>query len=496
LYPETYTYKYPKAGENNSIVSVWVYDLKSGKNTRMDVGPVTDQYIPRVYWTKTPGQLAILRMNRLQNKVEMLLADASNGKSKVAWMDSNAYYVDITNDYHFLENKNQFITFSERTGYNHVWLFPLDPAMANAVTEITRGIFDVGAISAIDEENKWLYYTAAAVNPMERELYVCNFDGSHVRMIDGKPGQTEAEFSGDARYYVSSWSDVNTPPVVTVRDNNGAVLRTLADNKAINERLSGANCPKKEFLTIDNGVGYMMNAWMVKPTDFDPAKKYPVLIYTYGGPGSQTVENSWGYYYHLFDLYMAQKGYIVVSVDGRGSGGRGEAYKKCTYKQLGLYEAEDQISAAYELAKLPYVDAKRIGIWGWSYGGFLTALCLEKGDGIFKTGVAVAPVTSWRYYDNIYTERFMQKPQDNPSGYDDNSPLNFADLLKGDILIMHGTSDNNVHMQNTLELTKALVNAGKQFEMQLYTDKEHSIRGGKTRVHLFNRIEEFLKRKL
>lgn len=493
LYPKNYTYKYPKAGEPNSVVSIHVYDLNSGKTQKMDVGSEADQYIPRIFWMPVKDQLAIIRMNRLQNHVEMLRADANTGESKVVWEDKNQYYIDVSDDFYFSEDGKFFIGLSERSAYNHVWLFYLDgrPAL-----ELTPGKFDVTAINAVDMKSRQVFYTAAAVNPMDRELYVCGFDGKKPVCLSKSGGQTSAEFSADYNYFVSTWSDVNTPPYVSICDRKGKDIRVITDNQRIVARLRSSGAAKKEFFRLANEQGDSLNAWMLKPPGFDPSKKYPVLMYTYGGPGSQTADNSWGYFYHLFDVYLSQLGYIIVSVDGRGTGARGEEFKKCTYQQLGRYEADDQIAAAYQLAEMPFVDPGRIGIWGWSYGGFLTALCLEKGDGIFKAGIAVAPVTSWRYYDNIYTERFMRTPAENPRGYDDNSPLYFADRLQGSFLLVHGTADNNVHMQNSLELSKALVDAGKDFEMFFYTDKEHSIKGGKTRLHLFRKITEFLQEHL
>jgi len=493
LYPTQFSYKYPKAGEANSIITLYVYDLASETTTPLDAGLETDQYIPRIYWTHDSKNVIIFRLNRLQNKLDLLLANPSTGKSHVAWTESNKYYVDITDNFFLLNDNIHFLWLSERDGYNHVWKFALDAPEASL---LTAGGHDVISIAAVDEKNNTLYYTAAAISPKDQELYSVRLNGTKNTLLSVSPGITTADFTKNFNYYISRWSDANTPPLITLCDNKGKVLRELENNQPLREKIKEYQFSPKEFFTIVNGNEVELNAWMIKPPDFDATKKYPVLMYVYGGPNSQSVKNNWGYYDYLWYQMLAQKGYVVVSVDNRGTGARGEEFRKCTYRQLGNLETLDFIASAQYLASLPYVDATRIGIWGWSYGGYMTALCLTKGADVFKMGIAVAPVTNWRYYDNIYTERFMRTPQENPEGYDDNSPLNFASLLKGKILIIHGGSDDNVHMQNTMEMVAALVEENKQFEMQIYPNKNHSILGAYTRLHLYQRMTDYILRTL
>jgi dipeptidyl-peptidase 4 len=489
LYPENFTYKYPKAGEDNSIINLFIYDLPSGKTQQIDLGPLTDQYIPRIYWTKKSDTLAILRMNRLQNHLEMLLADAGIGKSSVVWTEDNKYYVDITDNLYFLEDKNHFIITSERSQFNHIWMFSLDGKDSK---QITTGDWEVASICSVDEKNKTIYYISSESSPMDRDLYSIKFDGTGKTKLSTKSGQTKAQFTPKNKYYISTWSDANTPPAISLCDTKGKVIRVIEDNTELIKNTKEYKFSPKEFFQFTTSEGVKLNGWMIKPPDFNGLNHYPVFMYVYGGPGSQTVENSWGYFDYVWYEMLAEKGYIVVSIDNRGTGARGEEFKKCTYLQMGKYETIDQIEAAKYLSTLPYVDGKRIGIWGWSYGGYETALCMTKGADVFKMGIAVAPVTNWRYYDNIYTERFMRTPQENADGYDDNSPLNFAKKLKGKFLLVHGTADDNVHMQNSMELAEALVNANKQFEMQFYPNKNHSIYGGYTRLHLFKRMTDFI----
>lgn len=493
LYPVQFSYKYPKAGEANSIVTLYVYDLKTGSTTKLDAGPETDQYIPRIFWTHDSRNVLIFRLNRLQNKLDLLLADPGTGQSHVAWSETNACYVDITDNFRLLNDNKHFLWMSERDGYSHLWKFSLD---SPEMQLLTAGNWDVISLAGVDEKNNTLYYTAAAIHPEDQELYSVRLNGTKETRLSTTPGITTAEFTKGYRYYISKWSDANTPPFITLCDNKGKVLRILESNQALRDKIKEAGFSPKEFFSFTSADGVALNGWMIKPHNFDATKEYPVLMYTYGGPNSQSVKNSWGYYDYLWYQLLSQKGYLIACVDNRGTGARGEAFRKCTYRQLGNLETTDQIAAARYLGSLPYVDSTRIGIWGWSYGGYMTALCLTKGAEYFKAGIAVAPVTNWRYYDNIYTERFMRTPQENPEGYDDNSPLNFAARLKGKFLIIHGASDDNVHMQNTMEMVNALVEENKQFEMQIYPNKNHSILGAYTRLHLYRRMTDFILKNL
>jgi dipeptidyl-peptidase-4 len=488
LYPENRVWKYPKAGDDNSVVTVHVYHHASMRTEKMDVGPEIDQYIPRIKWTQDPSQLCIYRLNRLQNKLELLFADSESGKSKVIYTDENKYYVDekYFDDLTFLDDKKHFIISNESDGYNHIYLYDLSGKL---VRQITKGEWDVTNFYGFDQSAKLFYFEAAAVSPLQREVYSVKMNGKGMKKLTKNTGTNRATFSNGFKYFINNFSSATTPTLVTLHKANGKEIRVLEDNKEYKEMLADYKFNHKEFFTFTTSEGVTLNASMIKPAGFDENKKYPVLMTQYSGPNSQTVKDSWNI---DWEQVLAANGYIVVSVDGRGTGARGEEFRKLTYLQLGKYETIDQIEGAKYLQGLPYIDGSRIGIWGWSYGGFISTLCLEKGDGIFKAGIAVAPVTNWRYYDNIYTERFMRTPQENPDGYDDNSPLFFADQLQGSYLICHGSADDNVHVQNTMEFIEKLVQADKQFEMQIYTNRNHSIYGGNTRYHLFTRKLNFL----
>lgn len=488
LYPEQYNYKYPKAGEDNSVVSIHTYDIASGKIIKMDIGTETNQYIPRIKWTQDVNTLAILRMNRLQNKLEILLNNASDGTSKIIYTENNKYYVEINDDLHFLSN-NQFVFTSEKDGYNHIYLYDFNGKL---IKQITSGKWDVVEIKGIDEKSKTIYFQSAETGAMNKDLCAVKLDGSKKQFLSSKKGNNDADFSNNYKYYISTFSDANTPSVFSINNINGKELLSLEKNEKLAETLKKYSFTKKEFSVLKTENGIDLNYWMIKPDNFDATKKYPMLMYVYGGPGHNTVTNSYGYSDLAWFEMLAQKGYIVVSVDNRGTGFRGEEFKKCTYKELGKLETEDQIGAAKYFASQSFVDKDRIGIFGWSYGGYMSTLCMTKGADYFKAGIAVAPVTNWRYYDNIYTERFMRTPQENPNGYDDNSPINHVKKLKGKYLLVHGTGDDNVHVQNSMDLITALVNANKQFEMMFYPNKNHSIYGGYTRFHLYKRMTDFI----
>ncbi|MCB2208516.1 MAG: S9 family peptidase [Bacteroidetes bacterium] len=495
LYPELYTYKYPKAGEDNSLVDIYVYHLDKNETIKMDTGEETDLYIPRIKWTHDPNILAIQRLNRLQNHLDILLANAFTGESRVLYSEDNPYYIDITDNLTFVGENDKFIITSEKDGYNHIYLYDMKGSL---VRQLTSGNWDVTEVYGYDPENKKIYYQSAEESPLNRGIYYVDMKGKRTR-ISKRNGTNSAAFSDNFNYYINTFSDMNTPPYITVNNSKGEEIRVLEDNGKLKELMGQYDLGEFSFFTISSpeftlpgGEQVDLNAWQILPPDFNPTNKYPVLLTIYGGPGSQEVLNTWGYFNYFWYQLLAQKGFIVVSVDNRGTGARGEAFKKMTYLELGKYETLDYIETAKYLGALDYVDKDRIGIFGWSYGGFMAANAITQGADYFNTAVSVAPVTNWRYYDNIYTERFMRKPQDNPSGYDNNSPINHVDKLKGNFLMIHGSTDDNVHFQNSMDMITALVNADKQFDFMVYPNKNHGIFGGNTRYHLFCKINDFL----
>ncbi len=497
LYPGNYKYKYPKAGETNSVVSIHIYDV-AGKSTKtVNIGPEKDQYIARLQWSKDPNTLSLLRLNRLQNKAELLFANAQTGETKIVYVEESKTYVDIhesQGDFcHFLENKQQFIIMSERDGFNHLYLLDMN---GNLLNQITKGTWDVMSIEGIDEKNKTIFYISTEVAAIDRDLYSVGFDSSNKKKLSTGAGNNKPDFSRTCKYYINVFSDANTPYMITLHNASGKQLRVLKDNVELKKKLREYKISPKEFFTFKAASGDILNGWMMKPADFNPNRKYPVFMTVYGGPGVNTVNNAWGGADFFWHQLMAQKGYIVISVDNRGTGGRGAEFKNCTYKQLGKLETEDQIDAAKYMGSLPYVDKDRIGIMGWSYGGYMSSLCITKGADYFKAAIAVAPVTNWRYYDTIYTERYLQTPQENASGYDENSPINFVSRMKGKYLLVHGTSDDNVHFQNTVEMVTALTKANKQFDLAIYPNKNHGIYGGNTRLQLYNKMTDFLVQNL
>jgi dipeptidyl-peptidase-4 len=494
LYPSVSRYKYPKAGEVNSSVSIKVYNLESGKTVIMNTGSETDLYIPRIKWSALPGKLCIIVLNRLQNKVNVILADELTGESETIYGEENARYItQINDDYiYFTTDRKHFIVLSERSGYSHYYLYTMNGKLINPVTQ---GNWDVGALQGIDEKNSTLYYVSNQVSVIQQHVYAVRFDGTGQYRLSVLQGTNNAEFSSTYNYYINTWSDANTPPRYTLHRIDGTLIRVLEDNNSLKKELKAFGFTKKEFIKIPVSADLELNAYIVKPPDFDSTRKYPLFISVYGGPESQDVIDSWDNELAWQQL-LAQQGIIVACIDNRGTDGRGEDFRKSTYMQLGKLETEDQINAARYLGGKSWIDENRIGIWGWSYGGYMTLLCLTKGSDVFKLGIAVAPVTNWRYYDTIYTERFMRKPQDNPGGYDDNSPVNYAGELKGKLLLIHGTADDNVHLQNSMEMIERLVQENKQFQQFLYPDKNHGIYGENTRVHLFTMITEFIHENL
>jgi len=495
LYPNLYTYKYPKAGEDNSFVNIYVYQVDKKETVKMDIGEETDQYIPRIKWTNDANILGIQRLNRLQNHLDILLANAFTGESRILYSEDNPYYIDITDNLTFVGDNDWFIITSERDGYNHIYLYDME---GNILRQLTSGNWDVTEVYGYDPENKRIYFQSAEESPLNRDIYHVDLKGKRTK-ISKRSGTNSAAFSDNFEYYINTFSDVHTPPYITVNNAKGKEIRVLEDNEALKKKMKAYNLGEFSFFTISSpeftlpgGEQVDLNAWQILPPDFDPTKKYPVLLTIYGGPGSQEVLNTWGYFNYFWYQMLAQKGFIVVSVDNRGTGARGEEFKKMTYLELGKYETLDYIETAKYLGSLDYIDQDKIGIFGWSYGGFMAANAITQGADYFNTAVSVAPVTNWRYYDNIYTERFMRKPQDNPSGYDNNSPINHVDKLKGNFLMIHGGTDDNVHFQNSMDMITALVNADKQFEFMVYPNKNHGIYGGNTRYHLFKKIDDFL----
>jgi dipeptidyl-peptidase-4 len=491
LYPEQYQYKYPKAGESNSVVDVYIYDLKKKKSKKLETGSANDQYLPRIHWSKKPDLLTIQRLNRLQNHWELLLADAKTGKVSVAMDEkSDQYYVEVPDVFHFMEDGEHLILSSERDGYKHLYMHKVEGPQ---VFQITKGNYDVAQLAGVDETGKQVYFMSAEVHPSELHLYKIDIDGKNKVKILPEKGSHQVVFSKNFSFMLHTFSTADTPPVYVIRSGNGELVRTLVDNKKLKDKMKEYHMGITTFGTFETDEGHELNYWMLHPEGFDPTKKYPVLMHVYGGPGSQTVKNGWGYSNYLWHQMLANKyGYIIVSVDNRGTGNRGEQFKKCTYKQLGKYETEDQILSARWLSRQPYIDSARIGIWGWSYGGYMSSLCLAKGNKDFKAAIAVAPVTNWRYYDNIYTERYMQTPQLNAAGYDDNSPIQHVDSIKGKYLIIHGTADDNVHFQNTVEMVNKMIEKNVSFDSEFYPNKNHGIYGGNTRFHLYHRMTKFI----
>ncbi len=502
LYPEDYRFKYPKAGEENSEVEFLVYQLPEGSTTTMDTGTEKDIYIPRVYWTNNSDLLSIIRMNRLQNQLEILHANANTGQATVVLTETSDTYVDI--DYNdnltYLENNKGFIRTSEQSGYKHIYQYNMSGEL---VQQITEGNYDVDELIGLDEKRNLVYYISSEDSPLQRQFYSVRLKsrkknkGKEKQKLSNKEGVIAINMNPAFTYYIQYHSSATEPLTVTLHQApEGKQLAVLEDNKELRQTLEKVNLNTKEFFTIPTADTIQLNAYMIKPADFDPTKEYPVLLYVYGGPGSQTVMDNFSAQREVWHSYLADQGYIVVSVDNRGTGARGRDFKHATYAQLGKYEAEDQIAAARYLANQPYIDESRIGIWGWSYGGYMSSLAMFLGNEVFKAAIAVAPVTNWRFYDTIYTERYLKRPQDNPSGYDDYSPLTHAGKLNGAFLLIHGTGDDNVHFQNAAELQNALIEAGKQFDSFYYPNKSHSISGGSTRYHLFKMMTDFILKNL
>lgn len=493
LYQTQQVFKYPKAGENNSEISLHIYDLNDDEITNIKVNKTyKDFYIPRIEWTKDDDILSAQYMNRNQNELDLWFINAEDNTSELVLAEKDKAYIDVTDNLTFLED-NSFIWTSEKDGFNHIYHYSKNGDLIN---QVTKGNWEVTNYYGYDEDRKTIFYQSTENGSINRDVYSIKLNGRNKERLTKTTGTNSAAFSADFSYFINTFSSATTPTEYTLNSAaSGNVIKSIKDNDKLAQKLSDFKTSKKEFSTI-NVNGNDLNMWMIKPSDFDPSKEYPLFMAQYSGPGSQSVANSWNstndYWYQM----LAQDGYIVVCVDGRGTGFKGAEFKKITQNDLGKYEVEDQIQAARQLGELPYIDASRIGIWGWSYGGFMSSNALFKGNDVFKMAIAVAPVTSWRFYDTIYTERYLGTPQDNPSGYDANSPINHVDKLKGDFLLIHGTADDNVHAQNTMRLVEALVQADKQFEWAMYPDKNHSIYGGNTRKHLYKKMTSFINETL
>lgn len=492
LYPEWYSYKYPKAGEENSIVSIHVFDLESGVDIEMDTGNETDQYIPRIKWTGRPCELCILRLNRLQNKLDILLADAGTGASRVILEERNEYYIHEPNDETvvFLDNGENFIYQSEKSAYRHFYLYDME---GNEVGPITSGDWDVIDFLGCDEKRGLLYYTSYEGSSLQSNVWSIRLNGSGKKKISLSPGWNTADFSKTFDYYIHTHSSATTPKYITLHNSKGRMLKIMEDNTELKEAAKSYGLPEKELITIRTSEGLDLNAYIYKPKGFMEDGEYPLIMYVYGGPESQNVRDEWGT--NAWHYLLLEKGYVVVCIDNRGTDGRGESFRKSTYMQLGKLELEDQIEAAKYLGLLSWIDESRIGIWGSSYGGYMACLGMTRGADVFKLGIALYSVTNWRYYDTIYTERFMRTPQENPDGYDLNSPVHYADRLKGKFLLVHGMSDDNVHLQNSVDFADALIRAGKQFDMLFYPNQAHGARK-EAGIHLRAKMTDFVEENL
>lgn len=490
-YPGAYEYKYPKAGEVNSKVSVHTYDIKSHVTRKMDLQIDSDGYIPRIKFTSDPEKLAIMTLNRHQNRLDLYMANPRSGLCKVAIRDEAEQYIKESAYSNIKFYPEHIVMMSEKDGYNHLYLYTI---AGNLVKQITKGQFEITSFLGWDQKANVFYYASNEGSPLRTAIYKIDGKGKKTK-LSTRTGSNSAIFSTNQKYYINTFSNISTPTLITSNDNRGKELTTLLDNSKLKAQTAQLNMPQKEFFTFRTSSGVELNGWMMKPANFNANKKYPVILHQYSGPGSQQVIDRWGIGSFgdggLFEAYMCDKGYIMVCVDGRGTGGRGAAFEKCTYLQLGVKEAEDQVETARYLGTLPYIDGKRIGIWGWSFGGYNTLMSMSDGSGAFKAGVAIAAPSDWRFYDTVYTERFMRTPKENAEGYDAGSAIKRAPQLKGSLLLIHGTADDNVHYQNCAEYSEALVQAGIQFDMQVYTNRNHGIFGGKTREHLMNRVANF-----
>jgi len=490
LYPTQQVFKYPKAGEKNAEVTLHMYTVAAKTSKNISLGNY--EYIPRIKWSNDDATLVVTTLNRHQNNLNLYKVNALKTTSTLLLNETDKAYIDITDNLTFLAD-NSFIWTSEKDGYNHIYHYNFDGKLIN---QITKGNWEVTNYYGFNENKNTIYYQSVENGSINRGVYSINLKGKNKKALSTTEGQNSAAFSKNLNYFINTYSSATTPPIYSLYTAKGKMLKVIKDNVALKEKLATYKMSPKEFSTI-NINGNDLNMWMVKPLDFDANKKYPMLMFQYSGPGSQQVGNSWNASNDYWHNMLAQTGIIVVCIDGRGTGLKGADFKKVTQKELGKYEVEDQITAAKKLAKRPYIDEAHIGIWGWSFGGFMSTNCILKGNDIFSTAIAVAPVTSWAFYDSVYTERYMQTPQENASGYDDNSPINYAEKLKGNFLLVHGTGDDNVHVQNSYRMINSLIEANKQFDLFIVPDRTHGIYKGKnTRLNLYTKMTNFIEENL
>ena len=490
LYPSQHVFKYPKAGEDNAKVSLHMYSLTTKNTKKINLGVY--EYIPRIKWSTKEGILIATTLNRHQNDLKLHKVNAVRSSAMLLFNEKDAAYVSVKDDLTFLDD-NSFIWTSEKDGFNHIYHYGFNGKLIN---QITKGNWEVTKYYGFNKEKKTIYYQSVENGSINRGVYSIGLDGTNKKLLSNNIGTNTAAFSRNLNYFINTHSSSETPPRFSLYSAEGEMIKVIKDNAPLQEKLTDYKMSQKEFSTI-NINGNDLNMWMIKPVDFDAQKEYPLLMFQYSGPGSQQVANRWNGTNDYWHQMLAQQGMIIVCVDGRGTGLKGRDFKKVTQKELGKFEVEDQIAAAKKLAERSYIDKNNIGIWGWSYGGFMSTNCLLKGNDIFTTAIAVAPVTSWRFYDTVYTERYMQTPQENASGYDDNSPINYADKLEGNYLLVHGTGDDNVHAQNSMRMINALVAANKPFDIAMYPDRAHGIRKGKnTRLHLYKKMTAFIQTNL
>jgi dipeptidyl-peptidase-4 len=493
LYPMMQTFKYPKAGEKNALVSLHIYDVNANAVKDINLGKYNDFYIARMKWTNDANTLSAQVLNRHQNNLDLLFIDGNSGVAKVVLNEKDKAYVDVTDNLTFLKD-NSFIWTSEKDGFNHIYLYDKNGKLKN---QVTKGKWEVTNYYGLDEKTNTVFYQSVENGSINRDVYKISLDGKNKVRLSQNTGTNAATFSPNFQYYINTFSSASKPTTYTLNEAKaGKQVQVIENNESLASKLKSYDLPAKEFFVLKTTKGNELNAWMIKPKDFDPTKKYPVFMYQYSGPGSQQVNNEWNSTDDYWFMMLSQQGYIVACVDGRGTGFKGADFKKVTQLQLGKYEVEDQIDAAKVLGDYAFVDKARIGIFGWSYGGFMASNCIMKGNDVFKMAIAVAPVTNWRFYDSVYTERYMTTPQENASGYDDNSPINHVDKLKGKFLLIHGSGDDNVHVQNSMQMMEALIQANKQFDSQIYPDNNHGIYGGKTRVQLYTKMTNFIKENL
>ncbi len=490
LYPSQQEFKYPKAGESNSKVSLWLHDFKKKANSSIELGDY--EYIPRLQFSNKISELIVTTLNRHQNDLKLWSINTDSFESKIILEEQDKAYIDINDNLTFLED-DSFIWTSEKSGYNHIYHYDEDGKLIN---QITSGDWEVTNYYGYDPKSKQIFYQSVENGSINRGIYSVKLNGKSKKTLSSLSGTNSASFSSNLKYFINTYSDAQTPNIYSLRNQNGKELKVILENSKLQNLYNSFQVSPREFFTLKTKESEL-NAWMIKPLDFDPNKTYPLFMTQYSGPGSQSVSNSWGRSDHYWYQMLAQKGIIVVCVDGRGTGLKGAEFKKMTYKELGKYEVQDQIEAAQILGERNYIDANRIGIFGWSYGGFMSSNCLLQGNEVFSMAIAVAPVTSWRFYDSVYTERYMQTPQENPTGYDQNSPITHASKLKGKYLLIHGTGDDNVHVQNTMQMVNALVKYNKQFDLMIYPDRAHGIyRGQNTRLQLYTKMTNFIEQNL